>query len=429
MYGGNPTITDLKLVTLSSSHTSTLFPPKETSHRPISFATAVVLLFKAACSTDSLTFISSFEIGIFVALGSCLFMLFFTQASFYVFTRTWSFGEAYSYADVWKLVFGPKLVLIPEILLIIAYLSCLICGFWEITAYIPDILLSVWPETPAILQSEWFLQYICAIPILLPCFFFPKLSSFHWICWICLICFIVSLLCMIVYFFRTQWDDGYISASQVVLAKWEWEGVYQVLSDYNIAFFSHSFVAPIAQEMKQPSRQRTIAMTWVTFAVAAFFSYLMPLFGYLFFIDVPYSENVMYFLNPVYPEAIIGKIAVLGISLSSTAFFTYHLAESTARIIMPETVLSPWSRLWSGLGLTLPVICIVILGDVACDLSYEISGIALTFIGFVLPPLYYLVQFRYRFLKWGIIVTIVLVLGLALLVLSLIFTIQGHLEE
>jgi hypothetical protein len=402
MFGGNPTLTDLKLATLSSSHTSTLFPPKDSAHRPISLATASVLLFKAACTTDSFTFVSSFDTGILIALGACLFMLFLTQSSFYVFTRTWSFGEAYSYEDIWNLTFGPKLVFIPKVLLIIAYLACLICGFWEITVYIPDILLSVWSNTPALLQSEWFLQYIFVIPILLPCFCLPRLSSFSWIAWVCFFCFVVSLVCMILYFFRTQLD---ISPSQIVLAKSDWEGVYQVLSDYNIAFFAHSFVAPIAQEMEQPSRQRTIAMTWITFAVTAFFSYFVPLIGWLFFLDLPYGENVMLFLDPASPETIIGKIAVLGISLTSTAFFTYHLAEITAKMI-------------------LPVICIVSLGDTACNLSYEISGVALTLLGFVLPPMYYLVQFRFRFLKWGIIAAIVLVLGLGMLVLSLMVTIQ-----
>jgi hypothetical protein len=428
MYGGNPTLSDLKLKTLSDTHTSALFPPKGPSHRPISLATAVVLLVKAASATDAFTIVASLDSGIIVSFGACLFMLVLTQLSLYVFTRVWSFGDAYTYEDIWNYVFGRKFSFIPNILEIVAYLSCLVVGFWEITDYIPNMLLSIWPDTPDILQSPWFLQYLFVIPILLPCIFIPNVSSFKWIAWICLICFAVSWLCLIVNFFRTQWNDDYISSAPVVLAKWDFELFFQVLSDFNVAFFAHSFVAPIAQEMKDPSRQRTMKMTWIAFTVTAFFSYFIPFVGYLFFLDVPYLENMVYYLNPNDPETIVAKIAVLGISLTSTVFFTYHIAEITAEMIFPQKEFDAWPRFWSGLGLTLPVVCIVIIGDDACDLSYNLAAIAFGLLGFVLPPIYFLMQFRFRYVKWGVMAVIVLLFGLGMLAISLIFTVEAYME-
>jgi hypothetical protein len=101
-----------------------LFPLRKPGHLAISLATAVVLLFKASSTTDAFTIVTSFHVGLLVSLGACLFMLILAPSSFDVFTRTWYFGEAYSSEDVWSLIFRPKLIFIPEILLIIASLSC-----------------------------------------------------------------------------------------------------------------------------------------------------------------------------------------------------------------------------------------------------------------------------------------------------------------
>jgi hypothetical protein len=144
MSAGNPSITDLKLVTLSISSTSTLFSLRKPGHLAIALATAVVFLFKVSSATDPFTIVTSVDVGILVSLGGCLFVLILTQSPFDVFTRNCSFGEAYSDEVIWSLIFRPKFVFIPKILWIIAYLSCLICDFWELTAYIPSIRLSGW---------------------------------------------------------------------------------------------------------------------------------------------------------------------------------------------------------------------------------------------------------------------------------------------
>jgi hypothetical protein len=428
MIGGDPSIFELRVQTIADSYQASLFPKSGTRQHSISFATAVVLLFKASCATDAFNIAETFASGILIPLIACVFMLFFTQASFYIFTRTWTFGHAYNYEDVWTFTFGPKFNWIPKTGLVLAYLSCLVSGYWEITVYIPDLLLSIWPDAPELFLNKWFLVYVSAFLLSIPCLCVSRMGSFGWASWLSFLSYFVALACLIVHFFRIQWDDGFVSASRVVLLDWNFDYLYQAVSDYNVAFFAHSFVAEIAQEMNRPSRQRCMAMTWGAFSIVAVANYAVPFVGYLLFSGVLYQDNVLARLSPKDPEIRIAKIAVIVISLVSTVFFEYHISRAVAGMIVPQAGQSGGARLLSCLGLTFPSICIVIIGDAACDRSYEIAALAFTLLGFVLPPVYYLVQFRFRFVKWGLISVSVLVIGVVFLIFSLVQTVMWHWE-
>lgn len=429
MHGGNPSLLDLRLRTLSSGHRDALFPAGSISQEKISLATGFALLFKAACATDAFTIVASLDCGIFVALFCCLFMFMLTQASFYVFTRTWSFGLAYSYEEIWLLVVGRSGAWIPKLCLLVAYISCTLYGFWEITYYIPNILLSIWPNTPEILLNPWFLQYIFLIPLALPSLVWSRVGNFGWAAWLSLLAYVVSLVSMVVHFFRTQWSEGFVSAADVVYVRWDFDADFQMLTDYNTAFFAHSFVAVIAQEMDRPTRQRTMGMTWISFTVTAILCYLVPLVGYLLFSDVEYLDNVLYYLNPENPEVIVAKIAVLVISLVSTAFFGYHMAGIVSEMLLPGTGAYGFSAFSGNIVLGLIAIWMNSLEDKFENLFYDLGTVAFAVLGFVLPPLTYLWQFQYRYLSWGLVATFVLVLGLAILITSIVWIVAGMLEE
>jgi hypothetical protein len=430
MLGGNPSIEALRLETLYSERSATIFPPTARPHSQMSMATTAVLLFKAACATDAFTLAASFEAGVFVSLIACLFMLLLTQGSFHVFTATWTFGHSYAYDEVWSSCLSPALSCVPKICLVLAYLSCVLYGYSEITQYVPDVLLSIWPSAPELLLSRWFLQYIFVAPLCLPSLLVRRYGSFGLIAWLSLFAYVTALFCLVVQIFRTQWDGKYLAASRVVFWNANIAADYQILSDFNTAFFAHSFVALVAQEMERPTRPRTLAMTWASFAVTAVLTYFVPLAGYLLFLDGDDVDCVFYALNPDDTEVIVGKIAVLIVSLCSTMVFLYHIAGIMGSFILPGVKPSGHTRFCSSIVLSLIAISINTMGNTASEVVYEIGGICFSVLGFVLPAVYFLCQYGLSCQSYAILSVAILAFGIVMACSSVFFFIRGlGLEE
>jgi hypothetical protein len=360
-----------------------------------------------------------------ISFVACVFMLFLTQASFSIFTRVWSFGDAYSYEDVWRILFRGRLVVVPRVLLIIAYMSCTLYGFWEISDYVPNILTSIWPDAPDILLSPWLLQYVLAVPLCLPSLFVPNIGRFAWTAWLSVFAYTIALGCLIWHLFHRMWSDGHLLFGEVEWVKWDLSADYRILTDFNVAFFAHPFVPIIAREMAGPSRQRTMSMTWVAFLLTAVFVFSVPCVGFLLGSDVEYMENVFYYLNPTDAEVVLGKVAVLIISLCSTAFFQYYIAGIVGKMIHPSVASFGWAAFWGSVILTLPVICLNFMQYQWSSLVYDLGSMCFSVLGFILPPVYFLVQFRFGYVKWSLLASAVLLLGVITLVVSTVVMIDG----
>jgi hypothetical protein len=361
---------------------------------------------------------TTFNTGIITSCVACNLMVLLTQVSFSIFTRAWSFGQAYSFDEIWSFTFGPAFSWIPKVLLIVGYESAAVAGFGELSVAIPDILSTFWPNVPTFILSPWFIQYILMVPVSLPCLLVDNMGWFGWNGWMSLCAFVVGIGCLVCQLFRTQWNGGYAAASRVAYVRWGFDLNYAIFANYNLMFFAHSFIAPIAQEMENPTRSRTLRMTWIAFIVAAICSYFAPLLGYLLFTDVEPGMNVFYYLNPNDPEVIVGKIAILIMWFLSMHVLFYHMATLVARMIS-EGAKPGHPVFWSSIVLALPAVCINVAGGTLMTAIFEGGSVAFCLLGFVLPPLYYLWQFRYRHLKWGLTATAVLVIGIAFLALQM----------
>jgi hypothetical protein len=202
-----------------------------------------------------------------------------------------------------------------------------------------------------------------------------------------------------------------------------------MLIDYNTAFFAHSFVALIAQEMDRPTRQQTMRLTWVSFSAIAVISYLVPLVGYLLFSGVEHLENIFYHLNPDNPEVLVGRIAVLVISLVSTAFYGYHMAGIVAGMIIPGTGTHGVSGFCANVALGFVAIWLNSMEQKWTNFMYDLGSVAFTLLAFVLPPVFYLRQFQFRYVTWGVVAVIVLALGLMMLVLGIVWIVRRITEK
>jgi hypothetical protein len=131
-----------------------------------------------------------------------------TGPSHHILMHTWCFGEAYSYPEVWRVTFGTQFTWIPILAVNFAYFFCIVNGFREVQLFVPNAIVSVWPNSPAIVSDPWFVQYLCLVFCVLPCCFAKRISWFGWSAWVSLIATIIAVLCLALHTFQNAAATG-----------------------------------------------------------------------------------------------------------------------------------------------------------------------------------------------------------------------------
>jgi amino acid permease len=236
------------------------------------------------------------------------------------------------------------------------------------------------------------------------------------------------LICLIIHFFRIQWDGGFIASSQVVLFNWDFDLDFLVLSNFNAAFYAHPMLAPIANLLVNPTRTRILAFTWVANIATMVLIFGIPCVGYLLFSEPDDEENIFHYLDPFAPEVIVGKCAVIVGMLVSTSIYTFFQAKSLVHEIFPRAE-NDGIPVWvAGLATSLLTIGINLMGDVWISMVYALAAVACSLIAFVLPPVYFFVQYRLESKKWAIAAGFVFVIGGAIMIISLVVAILDMIE-
>jgi amino acid permease len=430
MQGGDQRISDLRLNLIRSSGKGSLFPHRTLSHHELlSIGGAALLMTKAALACDPFNF--AFVIGtgvVQIAIIGFLILL-LVQASYAVLLRSWSVGEAYTIADIWRVVIHRGTAWIPVSLVVYSYFSCLIAEFWEITDGIGSIVGWLWPSAPAVITDYWFIQYIVMVLIVGSLLLTTRIRSYLGVSTFGLCCGLVGFGCAVVYFVRHMFNEnGYTATSEIVLFQPDFESIYTGIREMSAALFAHPFLPLIASEMRKPSRRRVMKMVWIAMITTAVFVYITPLIGYLLMADVPDGSNFFRELDPAgSPEVIIGQFGVLLLSVSSLVFFTFFVSNLFVAFFhgsrlgsSDEAPSNPATRVFTGLTLCLLAIAINFTTETVELIIYEVAAMAYSVISFILPGTYYLVQFGFRVFYWGVMSVLIVCLGLFLCVLTII---------
>jgi hypothetical protein len=382
-----------------------------------------MLLVKAALCTDGFLIATSFQCGMILSALTCLVMLLLTQASFYLFFRTWQFCANATYSDIWRITWGPTFSWVPTVFIVLAYLTVCETGVRELRAYSKGILAPL--GVSGIWLNRWLWSYVGYLPCLIPCFLFPRLSSFAWISWLAFFVTAVALVALLVHLFRTRFVDGqYAFAADVPLVEVTFRNIIESMSGFNIAFFAYPFVFDIGLEMQRPTKNRILRLTWFANILTCLFVYGVPAVGYLLFSSVEPEDNIFLYLDAAAPEVLVGKIAVMIQSMTSTAFFTYYIA----RVVVLELcgTYKHSAVTYGCVGIVAVAVSVMIncAGAAASTSFYAIGGVCFSLLAFVLPPLFYLSQHKFRNVEWGIIAVVVCLIGGGLMMISLVLTIR-----
>jgi hypothetical protein len=430
MEGGDTRISDLRVDLHRSSGKRSLFPHQRIARdEALSIFGAAILMIKAAVAVDPFNFAFVIKTGIIQSAIVAFLILLFTQGSYAVLLRSWSVGEAYTVAEIWRKAINSGTAWIPHCFVLYAYFSCLIAEYWEIFDGVSTVVEWVWPNAPAVFFDLWFLQYVTMVLIAISLLYGTRMRSYVRISAFGLFCGVVGFVCTVIYFGRHMIDeDGYVAAGEIVLFKSDFESIYTGIREMTSAMFAHPFLPFVANEMYKPSRKRVNKMIWLAMVPTAVFVYVTPLFGYLLMTDVEEDSNFFIELDPKdSPEVIVGEIGVVLLSVTSLLLFTFFIAHSFVTFFngeqlgsAEEQADSPIVRVFSALAVSLLAISINFTTDLAEYLIYEIAMIVYSVIAFVLPGLYYIVQFRFQLFQWGVAASLILCVGMGLSILSIV---------
>jgi hypothetical protein len=424
MIGGDQRIAELRVSGIRSSGKSSLFPHQRMPREEmLSLGSAALVLTKAAIACDAFNFAYVIETGVVQSAIACLVILLLTQGSYAVLLRSWSVGESYTMADVWRHSIGSKTAWIPNCILLYAYFTCLTAEYWEITEGVQTVVEWLWPDAVAVTQDYSFVQYVAMVLGLISLLFTTRIRGYVAFASVGLFSAVVGLVCAVIYFNRHMFDEvGYLATSEIVLFRLDFDSIYAGLREMSTAMFAHPFLALIANEMYKPSRKRLIKMVWMAMVPTALFVYVTPLFGYLLMTDVEDDYNFLRVLDATdSPEVIVGQIGVLLLSITSLWFYMFFVANTFVTFFSGERLgtneerqsssSAPLTRLVSGFVASLFAISINFTTEVVELIIYEVAAMAYSLIGFVLPAFYYLAQFKFRVLYWGVMSVVILFLG------------------
>jgi hypothetical protein len=376
----------------------------------VSFITTVMLLSKGQIGTDPFLGAAAFHAGVGGTLFIALALMLITQLSMYVFSRCWQYGEAYSYREVWAITIGKSTQWIPTVLLIVPYCSFNFVGLWEIYFYPQVFLPKLWSTVPDILLNQWFLELLVTIAIVLPCCYVRRLADLWPVAYLSFFAVAAGMICLLLHLVRSIENYSFDPEHQFSWFSSDPLDLLDCASNYTGAFFLHPFLALILRDLHCPTVSRCMNVAWVANFICLLANYGAGLLGYLLFTDAEAYENIFNYLDYHHPEILIGTIAAYVITVCTTCFFSSYLTTVILELIVEHGEESHVARLMAALTQATCCMMATFAGDKLYEVMYLLEDFCCVMLLFVIPGVFYLLQFRFV-KKQGALVAIFLIIA------------------
>ncbi|KAK8841708.1 hypothetical protein M9Y10_026652 [Tritrichomonas musculus] len=452
MIGGDVLISEMRMKHTHSSSSTLLYykidqsgrnhynfknqNPNESDNKK-SFFHILNMLINFNIATDPFRIGHIFQCGYLMNAIILLILSVITEFSFFILIQSWIYGRAYTYNEIWRELFGAKSYSwIVLVVVIINYIAFIIWSQNELYLYVAKTIDLLWPESPSILTNKWFLTYVLSAVFIIPTLFVKKLSNFSVMSMISNICLIIAFACLIVYFFHHQ-SNNHISFKETVEAtglkpfRSKVIEVFHAIRTLNLAIFCHPILSVLVPDYDNPKRSRLMQLTWISAITSLILHYFGGFFSYL--INPENKNNIFYEVEVfnedrskiVYPEVIVGQVAVYCLSVFSNILYVHFTSRKVAELILPHGSVSTVSVFFCGLTVTLFASAMNFIGDDAYDIAAIIGGMMCMMLVYVFPSIYYYNQYRLSHKMFGILTILLIVFGSAL---SLAVLIIGIIE-
>jgi hypothetical protein len=399
--------------------------PAASGRVPVSFLSAVLLLSKAQISTDPFIIGATFKTGVIQALLIGLLIMGFTESSLFIFSRTWQYGRAYTYSDVWDVTFGPRFAWIPTLLLLLLYLSYNSVCAQEIVSLPRLFLTELWPQAPEIVRGQWFLQFAIGTILVLPFSMARRFVDLWPLAYVSTFALLTGLACLGIHLVRQIEDRGFDPDGTMTLFSGNFMDLLTCAKTFNVVFFIHPFLSFIFKDLDSASIARCMRCARCANILCLVLTYGGGLLTYFMFLgDLPTDENSFVFMDPKYPEIVIGHICSYIASVATLAYFCAYMARLLTFVLIGYDT---DSLICNFIGVVVHFTCALMMtfaGSDGLKIIAAIGDCCSCILAFILPPVYFLVQYKFvqvgRAGLAGLVLIVGLVLGGLLLYLSMV---------
>jgi hypothetical protein len=219
------------------------------------------------------------------------------------------------------------------------------------------------------------------------------------------------MFCVAISLILTVDQEGFDPQGQFKFFGNNWRDYIEALGNFNTCFFVHPFISPIMAEMEHPTLARCTGVVLATNVVSAILNFVTGLLSRLHFRSVPSYDPIFAYLDTNRPDIVVGIVAMYISSLCLTAYYTYYLATTIASLILKDAGNQMIPVVMSGVVVILSYCALNFTDTIVTDIAVFIGNVAFLLLAFVLPPIFYLVQFRFSNLRWSILAIVVMVVG------------------
>jgi hypothetical protein len=408
MIGGEHVISEVVVAAKWRFGHSLMFPEISST---ISMSSAIILLIKACVSTDPFIDATSFSCGVIEIIIIGLVTLLFTQLSLFAFTKTWRYGTAYTFSQIWSCTLGPSTAWIPAFMAILAYVGFIDWGAVELLWYVGYLFPMCWPTAPTVIYESFVPLYLVFGILVLPCTLIKELCDFKYIGWACLFLQLLSITCVLMSVVRRLEITSFDPDGLITLFTSGWKVIFDSFYNFSTVIFVHPFLSLVIGHMERP----TVSRCLFAIRIATTISFLLTMVGqflsFCLFTDARRWTDIFYWLDPANPEVVVGLVSNMLISICSTGLLTNFAARTLSEAILGGEINNQIANFASGLVIVTFCCFMVFMRERDRDVMDVIACFCFILLEYAVPPLFYLFEFRLRRPSWSVLALIALVGG------------------
>jgi hypothetical protein len=387
--------------------------PTSPGANSISLSTAVLLVIKSQVATDPFFFSDGFDAGALECLILGVILMLCTQFSMYLFSRSWQYGKAYSYGEVWSCTFGPRFAFLPTALLILLYVCFNMDGSWESNENTLFLMAEYWPDYPELFDNPWVIEMIVAAIFVLPCGLVGRFSDLVPIAYIGVFSVLAGVVCMAIALVRDIDELGFAAQNQLFLFGRDLPTAVGCAQAFNVVFFFHPFLTFIFRDLGEASISRCLKTCWFSNGLTFALMYLGGLMSFFMYKDNDLEDNCFEWMNLRRPEAAIGLGASMIAAACSLAYFCAYISRLCSTLVLGQ---GTTNVICIFVGVLVCVFCYMFLMFIEDKIYYTVymlGDFCAILLVFVIPPAYYLAQFKGLNMTMAIGSVILIVAGVA----------------
>lgn len=395
MIGGDLLFEDYKYNINDINYHALIYHDKQTN--PISVFSSVMVLLNCGISNDPFFLSYSFQTGVIQALVLCAAALILTQVSFHIFIKTWSYNSDNSYVSIWSDVFGKKLVILPRLLLLVAFISLSSVATNDFLTEYDDFIKYLDPKTSTVFSSKYFSKFVLTFCYVFPSLFHDRFSTMKYASYVGNFLLMMCLVAQIWLFVHSYKTNGFDPQKEIVYWSKDISQTIACFDLFNIVFFVAPFVSMVSKDVRNVTRSKILKITWITSLSSMVINLAGGYLGYLTYFSNTVDDLVFYSdSNQNHPAVIMGKFCCLIKTILSNNMFIYITAIALSDLIFPYSESHKAARVTSGMVIWLLTIFITYSGWKLTDLLNLIGSFSFIILAFVLPSVFYLSMYKFK---------------------------------